>query len=130
MLYGPYSLEQVRHALAQFAFDAAAFLFAHFIQAIEYLANSCHHRRLEHSIFKSGSGVERTWNAENYVEIRLGGHGKLACRSPKRRDVSADQRTIQREGIAVGALQIQGHLDVAARDFFFEQTAEVHFERV
>ena len=115
---------------AQFLLDAAAFLLPHLIQAIEHFADPGHHRRFERSILGIAGGIERAGNAQDHVEIGFGGHGKLTGRSPKCRDVGAYQRAIQRQRFAAAALQAERDFDVAAGNFFFEQAAQLHFERV
>ena len=60
---------QMDHALAQFMLNASAFLLAHLIQAIEHLARSRHHRRLDRIIVRILGRIERARNAQDDVEI-------------------------------------------------------------
>ena len=56
----------MRHALAQFAGDAAAFFFAHLIQTIESLAHLCHDGSFNLSVGSVVGGVERSGNAQEW----------------------------------------------------------------
>ena len=85
---------KLRHALPEFALDAAALLFAHLIQSIQHLSNRCQDRGLQRSADSVAGRIERAGNAQDRIEIRFSWHGELRGRRAKRRDVSAHQRTI------------------------------------
>ncbi len=129
-LHGLYGFAQVGHALAQFLLNAAAFLLPHLIQAIERFARSGHHGGCKRSVLRISGRIERAGDSQDGVEIRLGGDGKLTRRRSKRRDVSADQRAIQRKRLAASALQTQRDFDMPAGNLCFEQAPQLHFQRV
>ncbi len=129
-LYNFNRFAQVYHALAEFALNAAAFLLAHLIQTIEHFARAGHYRRLKRSILRVACRIEGTRNAQNRVEVGLGGHRKLCSRCPKSRDVSAYQGTIQRKGFVVSALHVERNLDVPTGNLFLEQAPKLHLKRV
>jgi hypothetical protein len=120
----------VRHALAKFAFNAAAFFFAHSIQTLERITGSSHYSGLERIIGRITCRIESSRNAEDNVEIGLSGDGELSGCSPECGDISRNQRTIQRESFVIPPLQIKRDLDMAARNLLFEQPPKLHFERI
>ena len=64
---------EMRHALAQFALNAPAFLLAHLVQAIKRFADPRHYRRFKSSIVRLLAGFERARNSQNRIEVRFGG---------------------------------------------------------
>ena len=118
------------HTLAQFALDALAFLVPHLVEPLQRFADLGHHSNLDFPVGSVVGGIERTRNAQNCVEIGLGGQGKFGGRGSEGRNISANEFTIKSERLTRRALQAQRYLNVAARNLFLEQAAELHFKRV
>jgi hypothetical protein len=128
---GLHRLQQVSHALAQFALNASAFFLAHLVETIESFVHPGQHCRFKiFTIRRAGGGIQRTGYPQDGVEIGLGRKRKLSRRRLKRRQISCHQRTVQRKGIAGSALQAQRNFDMPTRDFFFQQPPQLHLQRI
>src|SRR5579859_98690 len=121
---------EMSHALAKFAGNAAAFLLAHLIEALENLADLRQNRGLNFCLDVFVGGIESAWDAEDCVEVGLDGEGEFGGGGAKCGNVSANQFAVERESLAAGALETEGNFHVAASDLFFEKTAQLHLQRV
>ncbi len=86
--------------------------------------------RLERAIGRKSRRIQGAGQAQNCVQIRLGRQPELRRRRPKCLNVAASNLAVERETLVPAALQIEGQLHVAAGQFFFEQAAQFHFQRI
>ena len=120
----------MRHALPQFADDAAAFFLPHLIQPFQSLAYPGHDDRLNLSVGSVGSGIERTGDSQNRIEVGLYRERKLRCGRLECCNVATDNLAVKHEGLPGRALQAQRNFHVAARHFLFEQPPQLHLQRI
>src|ERR1051326_3909080 len=123
-------LGEMTHALAKFAGNAAAFLLAHLIEALENLADLRQNRGLNFCLDVFVGRIESAGDAEDGVQVGLGGEGEFGGSGAKCGNVPADQLAVERESLAAGALETEGNFHVAASDLLFEKTAQLHLQRV
>ena len=96
----------------------------------ERFFDSRQHRGLE---FFSGflrCRIHRSRHAQDDVQIGLAGDAELVGRRAEGLHVAGNQLAVERDAVAARVFQAQGHLDVAARQFFFQQAAQLHLQRV
>ena len=101
-------LSDVSHALPQFPLDAAAFFFAHLVEAMEQLFDFGEDCSFKRSIGrKSGRDPARRASAE-LRSSRVGRQAELGRGGTKGLDVAADDLPVQREALGSTAVQIEG----------------------
>jgi len=121
---------QMCHSLAQFPLDASAFLLAHFVEKTESFLNGRHDSTLQFLPRTSCARTHGAWHAQHNVQVRLAFKAKLSRRRTKGLHVAGNQFPVQSSSIFSRTIKSQTDLDMAARQFFLQQTAQLHFQSV
>ena len=130
LLHALSRLREMDHALAQFALNAAAFLFTHLVEAIQCLVHLGHYCSLNVFVGADAGRVERAGYAQDRVQIRLAARENSAEAARKAAMYPPTSSRLSENVSLRRALQTERDLDVAARHFFLQQAAQLHLQRV
>ena len=75
-------------------------------------------------------GAQRAGHAKDVVEVGLAAGAKLAGRLAKRLHITADQLAIEVIALAAAPLHAERDLHMAARQPFFQHTADLHLQLI